>query len=100
MTDDLVSWLRETEDHLYGATRCREAADRIEHLERELGEERHSREVAAAKGWEFSDRIKELEKKIAVMEVGKSLAAACLPSGYVRQTFKTGTGDFAEGGNK
>jgi hypothetical protein len=64
MTDDLVSWLRETEDELYGATRCREAADRIEHLERELGEERHSREVAAAKGWEFSDRIKELEKKL------------------------------------
>jgi hypothetical protein len=33
MTDDLVTWLRETEDHLYGATRCREAADRIEELE-------------------------------------------------------------------
>ena len=61
MTDDLVSWLRETEDHLYGATRCREAADRIEHLERELGEERYSREIASAKAWEFSDRIKELE---------------------------------------
>jgi hypothetical protein len=39
----------------------KEAADRIEHLERELVEERHSREIAAAKGWEFSDRIKELE---------------------------------------
>ena len=72
MTDDLVKWLRETEDQLYGATRCREAADRIE----------------------------ELEKKIAVMEVEKSLASACLPSGYIRQTFKTGTGDFVEGGNK
>ena len=33
MTDDLVKWLRETEDHLYGATRCREAADHIEGLE-------------------------------------------------------------------
>ena len=39
----------------------KEAANHIEHLERELAEERHSREVAAAKGWEFSDRIKELE---------------------------------------
>jgi hypothetical protein len=48
---------------------------------------------------EAADRIEELEKKIAVMEVGKSLAAACLPSGYVRQTFKTGTGDFAKGVN-
>jgi hypothetical protein len=34
VTDDLVEWLRETEDHLYGATRCREAADRIEQLEK------------------------------------------------------------------
>lgn len=33
MTDDLVKWLRETEDHLYGATRCREAADHIEELQ-------------------------------------------------------------------
>ena len=38
MTDDLVEWLRETEDHLYGATRCREAADRIEQLENVLQE--------------------------------------------------------------
>lgn len=36
MTDDLVEWLRETEDHLYGATRCCEAADRIERLEKAL----------------------------------------------------------------
>ena len=34
MTDDLVKWLRETEDKLYGATRCREAANRIEQLEK------------------------------------------------------------------
>lgn len=32
MTDDLVQWLRETEDQLYGATRCREAANEIERL--------------------------------------------------------------------
>jgi hypothetical protein len=66
MTDDLVKRLRDgwTEDGI-----CEDfdedvlliAADRIEHLERELVEERHSREIAAAKGWEFSDRIKELE---------------------------------------
>jgi hypothetical protein len=36
MTDDLVTWLRRTEDELYGATRCREAADRIEKLEAAL----------------------------------------------------------------
>ena len=45
---------------------------------------------------EAADEILRLRKQIAVMEVEKSLANACLPSGYVRQTFKTGTGDFAE----
>jgi len=61
---------------------------------------------AKSNGWEnvvfgqAADRIEELEKKIAIMEVEKSLADACLPSGYTRQTFKTGTGDFAEGENK
>ena len=69
MTDDLVTRLRkwafkfcgkgEQED--FASNAMSEAADHIEHLERELGEERHSREVAAAKGWELSDRIKELE---------------------------------------
>ena len=48
---------------------------------------------------EAADEILRLRKQIAVMEVEKSLAAACLPSGYVRQTFKTGTGDFAKGVN-
>lgn len=37
-------------------------ADRIEYLERELAEERHSREVAAAKAWEFVRRLKALEQ--------------------------------------
>jgi hypothetical protein len=69
MSDDLVkrlrnraeSWLEyECEDDAKIDT---EAADHIEHLERELKEERHSREVAAAKAWEFSERIKELENK-------------------------------------
>jgi len=36
MTDDLVQWLRETQDELYGAVRCAEAADRIEQLEAAL----------------------------------------------------------------
>ena len=60
MTDDPV-----TLHWAYNANSMEEklslATARIEHLERELVEERHSREVAAAKGWEFSDRIKELE---------------------------------------
>lgn len=38
-----------------------EAADAIEKLQRELGEERYSREIASAKAWHFSDRIKRLE---------------------------------------
>jgi len=38
-----------------------EAADRIEYLERELSEERQSREMAAKKAWEFAARIRELE---------------------------------------
>lgn len=33
-------------------------AERIAHLERELAEERHSREVAAKKTWEFSDQFR------------------------------------------
>ncbi len=40
------------------------ANDRIEYLERELSEERHSREVASQKAWEFADRIKELEHQL------------------------------------
>ena len=61
MTDDLVKHLRDSRFDGQLAMRS-SAADRIEYLERELGEERHSREIASAKGWEFSDRIKELEK--------------------------------------
>jgi hypothetical protein len=61
MTDDLVKRLRDKWKH--NEDDCYAAADRIEALERELAEERHSREIAAAKAWELSDRIKELEKK-------------------------------------
>lgn len=65
MTDDLVKRLRDRDAYAksngWGNVVFGQAADRIEQLERELGEERHSREVAAAKAWEFSDRIKELE---------------------------------------
>ena len=45
---------------------------------------------------EASDEIERLRKRIAVMEVEKSLAKAALTSGYVRQTFETGTGDFSK----
>ena len=38
---------------------------RIDELERELEQEKQSREVAAKKAWEFADRIKKLE---AVLE--------------------------------
>ena len=61
MTDDLVEKLREAALDYYYEDIIAAAADRIEHLERELVEERRSREIAAAKAWEFSDRIKELE---------------------------------------
>jgi hypothetical protein len=54
--------------------------DRIEKLEAAL------REAA--------EEILFLRKRIAVLEVEKSIADACLTSGYVRQTFETGTGDF------
>jgi hypothetical protein len=65
MADDLVKRMRavERDYDLYDHNIIYEAADRIEALERELAEERHSREIAAAKAWELSDRIKELEKK-------------------------------------
>lgn len=65
MTDDLVKLLRDREDYSssYGMTHTifGEAADRIERLERELKQERFSREAAASRAWEFSKRIKELE---------------------------------------
>jgi hypothetical protein len=46
--------------------------------------------------YEAADEIENLRKQIAVMKVEKSLADACLTSGYVRQTFETGTGDFSK----
>ena len=69
-TPQIMTWFdeetyvgAETRAHISGMWETlKEAANHIEHLERELGEERHSREVAAAKGWEFSDRIKALEQ--------------------------------------
>jgi hypothetical protein len=65
MTDELVKRLRDRDAYAksngWDNVVFGQAADRIEQLERELGEERHSREVASAKAWEFSDRIKELE---------------------------------------
>jgi hypothetical protein len=37
-----------------------EACDRIKILERELAEERHSREVAAKHAWRFSDALRKI----------------------------------------
>lgn len=37
------------------------AADRIEHLERELAEERHSREVSANTAWTFATKVSNLQ---------------------------------------
>jgi len=63
--NDLVKRLR-AEDPECGLRHsvASEAADYIEYLERELSEERHSREVASQKAWEFADRIKELEQQL------------------------------------
>lgn len=63
--NDLVKRLR-AEDPECGLRHsvASEAADYIEYLERELSEERHSREVASQKAWEFADRIKELERQL------------------------------------
>lgn len=49
------------QNHLASMAKLREARLRIQDLERELSEERHSREVASAKAWEFAARIRELE---------------------------------------
>ena len=69
MTDDLVKRLRDREDYSssYGMTHTifGEAAERIERLERELKQERFSREAAASRAWEFSDRIEDLQDTIA-----------------------------------
>ncbi len=64
MSDDLVKRLRSMEVFIMDgciSPVAYAAADRIEALERELAEERRSREAAAAKAWEFAERIKELE---------------------------------------
>ena len=66
MIDDLVKRLRDLADCAVDVAPYEtmlEAANLIEQLEREFVEERLSREAAAAKAWEFSKRIKELEKK-------------------------------------
>lgn len=53
------------EDHTeWLVAELKKAAERIEYLERELSEERHSREMASQKAWEFADRIKELERQL------------------------------------
>ena len=76
MTDNLIGRLRAV---VVFATYdvCYQAADRIEELERELAEERRSREVAAAKAWEFAERIKELEA--ALLEISNAVGD---PSAY------------------
>lgn len=87
MNDKLIKWLRGelpmgddciAPDRVCVAGDCpcdsanvSAAADRIEYLERELSEERHSREVAAQKAWEFSDRIKKLEKALTKISTAK-----------------------------
>lgn len=70
MTDDLVKRLRDRvarTDKPWATTpaMCAEAADRIEELERELTEERYSREAAADKAREFLTRIEELETLVS-----------------------------------
>jgi hypothetical protein len=52
------------QNHLSSLAKLREARLRIQDLERELAEERHSREVASAKAWEFAARIEALEKAL------------------------------------
>lgn len=53
------------EDHTeWLVAELKKAAERIEYLERELSEERHSREMASQKAWEFADRIQELEQQL------------------------------------
>jgi len=79
MTDDLVKRLRDRGSSeancLCGNPVCTEAAERIERLERELKQERFSREAAASSAWEFSKRIKDLEdamKEIVTSAPGKT----------------------------
>ena len=61
MTDDLVKRLRELMNDDDTEMLAWEAADRIEILERELAEERHSREVAAKHAWRFSDALHKIK---------------------------------------
>jgi len=61
VTDDLVKRLRELMNDDDTEMLAWEAADRIEILERELAEERHSREVAAKHAWRFSDALHKIK---------------------------------------
>lgn len=74
--DDLVKRLRAVSE--FGGTHLdglwSEAADRIEYLERELEEERHSRKVAAKHAWRFSDAL----RKISLLQLDPDLAMPLL----------------------
>jgi len=59
--DDLVKQLRGLVNDDDTEMLAWEAADRIEILERELAEERHSREVAAKHAWRFSDALHKIK---------------------------------------
>lgn len=62
--DDLVTRLNMVDATMNPMTLviiAREAANRIEILERELAEERHSREVAAKHAWRFSDALHKIK---------------------------------------
>ena len=68
---DLIKDLRFWNGGIDSDKKMQKAAERIEHLERELEQEKQSREVAAEKAWKFADRIKKLEAalwKIVVRE--------------------------------
>ena len=76
MTDDLVmrlpSRLRSHADcyDIDAWMSCDEAADRIEALERELAEERRSREEAQEFAWKFSDALGEIKAMTPDPEFG------------------------------
>jgi len=77
MIENIVKWLR-AHARLTTHYVFTQVADRIEWLERELEEERRSREIAAAKAREFLERIEELES--VLQEIA---TAAGDPSAYM-----------------
>ncbi len=103
MTDDLVQWLRETQDELYGAVRCAEAADRIEQLEKYKSLHSQCDKASLEVEKNLVVQLRDAHKRIKLLEAAlrtidnaipkndPTLPAICLVAGDVAESALNGT---------